>query len=424
MKNTEQLVAQSLLQIKAIKLNPANPFTWASGWKSPIYCDNRKILSYPAVRKEIYEGFGKIISEKYPDADIIAGVATGAIAHGVLVAEKMGKPFIYVRSSPKSHGLTNQVEGEYWPGAKVVVIEDLVSTGGSSLSAVEALRDRVRGDEALTRRILHKYSIKNVMGLNLLPLVRFDDPFEIIAHLMVGSEGTLAFLAGVTMRTEREYEHKASAMVYFSDIGEASRAVVEMRKLQDAAGERIVHSAEMLDSKSLASVGDATGEGLTAVLTETKAHTPEELAANVARIGELLGRFALYVPARFTDDPAEQAKYWAVRSGIFPAVGGSRPAGTTCLIEDVAFHIEDLPRATAELQALIARHGYDACIYGHALEDNYHFIINQSFSTPAEVARYEALMNDVAELVVGRYDGSLKAEHGTGRNMAPFLRRE
>ena len=119
---------------------------------------------------------------------------------------------------------------------------------------------------------------------------------------------------------------------------------------------------------------------MTALLTETKAHTPEELAANVARIGELLGRFALYVPARFTDDPAEQAKYWAVRSGIFPAVGGSRPAGTTCLSEDVAFHIEDLPRATAELQALIARHGYDACIYGHALEDNYHFIINQSFA--------------------------------------------
>ena len=145
--------------------------------------------------------------------------------------------------------------------------------------------------------------------------------------------------------------------------------VVEMRKLHDSAEQRIVHSAEMLDRKSLASVGDTTGERLTALLTETKAHTPEELAANVARIGELLGRFALYVPARFTDDPAEQAKYWAVRSGIFPAVGGSRPAGTTCLSEDVAFHIEDLPRATAELQALIARHGYDACIYGHALED-------------------------------------------------------
>lgn len=296
---------------------------------------------------------------------------------------------------------------------------------GGFLRAVEALRDGVRANETLVQRIRHKYSIKNVMGLNLLPFICFDDPFDIIAHLMVGSEGTLAFLAGVTMRTEREYEYKASAMVYFSDIGEASRAVVEMHNLQDAAGERIVHSAEMLDRKSLASVGDATGEGLTAVLTETKAHTPEELAANVVRIEALLGRFALCVPARFTDDPAEQAKYWAVRSGIFPAVGGSRRPGTTSLIEDVAFHIEDLPQATAELQALIARHGYDdACIYGHALEGNYHFIINQSFSEPAEVARYEALMNDVVELVVGKYDGSLKAEHGTGRNMAPFVRRE
>ena len=296
---------------------------------------------------------------------------------------------------------------------------------GGFLRAVEALRDGVRANETLVQRIRHKYSIKNVMGLNLLPFICFDDPFDIIAHLMVGSEGTLAFLAGVTMRTEREYEYKASAMVYFSDIGEASRAVVEMHNLQDAAGERIVHSAEMLDRKSLASVGDTTGEGLTAVLTETKAHTPEELAANVARIEALLGRFALCIPARFTDDPAEQAKYWAVRSGIFPAVGGSRRPGTTSLIEDVAFHIEDLPQATAELQALIARHGYDdACIYGHALEGNYHFIINQSFSEQAEVARYEALMNDVVELVVGKYDGSLKAEHGTGRNMAPFVRRE
>lgn len=133
----------------------------------------------------------------------------------------------------------------------------------------------------------------------------------------------------------------------------------------------------------------------------------------------MLGRFALYVPARFTDDPAEQAKYWAVRSGIFPAVGGSRPAGTTCLSEDVAFHIEDLPRATAELQALIARHGYDACIYGHALEDNYHFIINQSFSPPAEVARYEALMNDVAELVSAGTTARSKPSMARGATWRP-----
>lgn len=140
MCDLDKKVAESLLQIKAIKLNPTNHFTWASGWYSPIYCDNRKILSYPAVRKQVYEAFADLIAEKYPDAEVLAGVATGAIAHGVLVAEKMGKPFIYVRSAPKSHGLTNQVEGEVKPGAKVVVIEDLVSTGGSSLSAVEALK--------------------------------------------------------------------------------------------------------------------------------------------------------------------------------------------------------------------------------------------------------------------------------------------
>lgn len=141
MTSLEQNVAQSLLQIKAIKLSPANFFTWASGWHSPIYCDNRKILSYPEVRKLVCRGFCELIAAKYPQAEVIAGVATGAIAHGVLVAEELGKPFIYVRSAPKSHGLANQVEGEYAPGAKVVVVEDLVSTGGSSLNAVQALRD-------------------------------------------------------------------------------------------------------------------------------------------------------------------------------------------------------------------------------------------------------------------------------------------
>lgn len=133
-------VAEALLEIKAIKLSPNDHFTWASGWFSPIYCDNRKLLSYPSARKLVYEAFAEVIAEKYPTADIIAGVATGAIAHGVLAAEAMGKPFIYVRSAPKGHGLSNQIEGEYKAGMKVVVIEDLISTGGSSLSAVEALR--------------------------------------------------------------------------------------------------------------------------------------------------------------------------------------------------------------------------------------------------------------------------------------------
>lgn len=290
---------------------------------------------------------------------------------------------------------------------------------------IEELRDQVRANKSLAERIRYKYAIKNVTGLNILPFIRFDDPFDIIAHLLVGSEGTLAFLSEVTMTTEYDYPCKASAMLYFSDIKEACRAVVAMKKLMNEQGNWIVKGAELLDKKSLASVNDTTGENLTAVLTETKAHTPEELQQYIRQIEACLQVFNTYTPVHFTDKPEEYSRYWAIRSGIFPSIGGTRKLGTTCLIEDVAFHIEDLPEATAELQALLARHGYeDACIYGHALEGNYHFILNQSFHTDEEVKRYEDLMNDVKTLVVDKYDGSLKAEHGTGRNMAPFVRYE
>ncbi len=141
MEQRAKKTAEYLLQIKAIKLQPSNPFTWASGWKSPIYCDNRKTLSFPEVRTYLRDSFAILIRELYPQAELIAGVATGAIAHGALAADKLGLPFIYVRSGAKEHGLGNQIEGYYEKGQKVVVIEDLISTGGSSLSAVKALRE-------------------------------------------------------------------------------------------------------------------------------------------------------------------------------------------------------------------------------------------------------------------------------------------
>ncbi|GAF01658.1 orotate phosphoribosyltransferase [Saccharicrinis fermentans] len=140
MKKVSETIAKQLLQIKAIKLQPANPFTWASGWNSPIYCDNRKTLSYPEVRDYIKSGFVALVNELYPQVDVIAGVATGAIAQGALVADALDKPFVYVRSSPKGHGMENLIEGDISAGKNVVVIEDLISTGGSSLKAVDALR--------------------------------------------------------------------------------------------------------------------------------------------------------------------------------------------------------------------------------------------------------------------------------------------
>ena len=140
MKNVERLFAEKLLKVKAIKLQPNNPFTWASGWKSPFYCDNRKTLSYPELRTFVKLETARIILERFPNADAIAGVATGAIPQGALVADALGLPFAYVRSKPKDHGLENLIEGELRPGMKVVVVEDLISTGGSSLKAVEAIR--------------------------------------------------------------------------------------------------------------------------------------------------------------------------------------------------------------------------------------------------------------------------------------------
>ena len=141
MRNSEKKIAQLLLQNKAIKLNPAKPFQWSSGWKSPIYCDNRKTLSYPDVRDFIRDEFIAVIKKHFKDVEGIAGVATGAIAHGVLVADRMHLPFLYVRSSAKSHGMKNQIEGVPRPGQRIVVVEDLISTGSSSLNAVEALRN-------------------------------------------------------------------------------------------------------------------------------------------------------------------------------------------------------------------------------------------------------------------------------------------
>lgn len=158
MNTVAEKVASYLLEIKAIKLEPSHPFTWASGWKSPIYCDNRKTLSHPEIRSYIKEQFAAVIREKYPQVEVIAGVATGAIAQGVLVAQELGLPFIYVRSSAKGHGLENLIEGEYKVGQKVVVIEDLISTGGSSLQAVEALRSA--GCEVLGMSAIFTYGFK------------------------------------------------------------------------------------------------------------------------------------------------------------------------------------------------------------------------------------------------------------------------
>ncbi len=185
MKKLERLIAENLLRIKAIKVQPENPFTWASGWKSPIYCDNRKTLSYADIRTLIKTQLARIVLEKYPDVDVIAGVATGAIAQGALVADELGKPFVYVRSAPKDHGLENLIEGDLKPGQKVVVIEDLVSTGLSSLKAVDAIKKD--GCEVLGMAAIFTYGFPiaatrfKEAGVELTTLSNYE---EVLEHLL------------------------------------------------------------------------------------------------------------------------------------------------------------------------------------------------------------------------------------------------
>ena len=188
MQDIQLEVTKKLVQINTIKIQPSNPFTWASGWKAPIYCDNRKLLSYPEARTFVCEQFAKIIREKYPQAEVIAGVATGAIAHGVLVAEVLGLPFIYVRSKPKDHGLENLIEGDLKVGQKVVVIEDLVSTGISSLKAAEAITT-AGGAEVLGMLAIFTYNFPvakeafEKAGIELTTLSRYQTLLEVALEM-------------------------------------------------------------------------------------------------------------------------------------------------------------------------------------------------------------------------------------------------
>lgn len=183
MKTLEKIFAEKLLRVKAIKLQPENPFTWASGWKSPFYCDNRKTLSYPDLRSFVKIELARIILEEFPEADAVAGVATGAIPQGALVADALGLPFVYVRSKPKDHGLENLIEGELKPGMRVVVVEDLISTGGSSLKAVEAIRQNGCDVVGMVASYTYGFAVATEAfkqaGVRLVTLTNYDAVLDV-----------------------------------------------------------------------------------------------------------------------------------------------------------------------------------------------------------------------------------------------------
>jgi D-lactate dehydrogenase len=295
------------------------------------------------------------------------------------------------------------------------------------LAGLAEIRDEIAADEALSGRIREKYRIKNTTGYSLNAFVDFRDPIDILLHLMVGSEGTLGFIAGVTLRTVVDHPHKASALVCFPDI---EQAAIATQRLKGGP----VSAVEMMDRASIRSVEHKAGlpgylknlgAEACALLVETRAPSPSELLRQSGEVHALLEPVPKALPFEFTAVKAEYEKLWDVRRGLFPAVGGARRIGTTVVIEDVAFPMQHLAAATLELQRIMRRHGYDeGIIFGHALDGNLHFTFTQDFATAAEVSRYQALMEEVCAMVVEGYAGSLKGEHGTGRNMAPFVEME
>ena len=295
------------------------------------------------------------------------------------------------------------------------------------LDQLGTLARETRANAELAAKIRHKYRLKNTTGLSLNALVDFDEPLDILSHLLVGSEGTLGFISSVTYDTVIDHPNKASALIVFPDVETCCNAVTVLKS-------QPVSAVELLDRRSLRSVQDKPGmpafvqqlsTNACALLIESRAATQTLLHEQLAQIMASLASFPVEKQVDFTEDPAENAKLWAIRKDTFPAVGAVRKTGTTVIIEDVTFPVEQLAIGVNRLIELFEKHHYDeAILFGHALEGNLHFVFTQGFNNPEEVARYQAFMDDVAQLVAVEFGGSLKAEHGTGRNMAPFVELE
>ena len=306
-------------------------------------------------------------------------------------------------------------------------------THGEFLKELKSFSDDTKNNKELRAKIERKFKIKNTCGYSLNALIDFEDEFEVLEHLIIGSEGTLAFIEEITYYTVEDLKDKASALIYFKNMKEACNAVTKLKLARDAKTINI-EAVELIDRAGLASIENDSAmpsfikdfdENITALLIETRAISDEQLDIQTIQIEELLKEFEVVKQIFFTKDVAQYTLYWKIRKGLFPAVGAVRKTGTTVIIEDVAYPIEHLAEATLELQELFKKHGYkEAIIFGHALEGNFHFVFTQDFSHKKEVKRYDDFMNDVVHSVAVKYQGSLKAEHGTGRNMAAFVELE
>ncbi|WP_246225772.1 FAD-binding and (Fe-S)-binding domain-containing protein [Vibrio agarilyticus] len=295
------------------------------------------------------------------------------------------------------------------------------------LAGLSALRETILSTPNLKQKIAHKYRLKNTTGYALNAFIDFDDPIEIFKHLMIGSEGTLGFIAQISYRTVEDPAHKAAALLIFDNIESACNAVTMLSKTPVAA-------VELMDGRALKSVAHESGMPsfmptlsleAAGLLIETQANDQTQLNLQCKSVMDSLAAFHIAHQVAFTKDPQTIGRLWGIRKGMFPAVGAVRQSGTTVIIEDIAFPLAALAAGVRDLQQLFEKHHYhEAIIFGHALAGNLHFVFTQGFENKNEIQRYAEFMQEVTELVAVKYQGSLKAEHGTGRNMAPFVELE
>ena len=295
------------------------------------------------------------------------------------------------------------------------------------LDELAKLGRQTRANTELAAKIRHKYRLKNTTGFSLNALVDFDEPLDILNHLMVGSEGALGFISAVTYDTVPDHPHKASALIVFPNVETCCLAVPVLKQ-------QPVSAVELLDRRSMRSVENMKGlpewvkdlsANACALLIESRAASQPLLHEQINLIMTSIAHFPVEKQVDFSEDPAVYNQLWRIRKDTFPAVGAVRQTGTTVIIEDVTFPIERMAEGVNRLIQLFEKHAYnEAILFGHALEGNLHFVFTQGFDDPAQVARYEAFMHDVTQLVAVEFGGALKAEHGTGRNMAPFVELE
>ena len=295
------------------------------------------------------------------------------------------------------------------------------------IALIEQLHRDAAGNEAIREKITSKFQIKNTCGYGVNSLIDFNDPIQIIQHLMIGSEGTLGFVSQATFATVHDAPLKATSMIYFANLRDVSNTIIPLRSCR-------VSAAELMDRNALRAVEDQEGmpaalkslpEGAAALLIDTSADDEATLLAQMAEIEEKLAHIETLTPIKFTTDKHLYNLYWNVRNGLFTSAAATRPPRTASIIEDIAFRAGSLGDALTDVRELLVRTGYgNAVIWGHLLDGNVHFTVFPDINNPKEVEKYALFMHELSELVAVKHNGSLKAEHGTGRNMAPFVEKE